>query len=132
MATVRRLVVGNPEPPEPVILICSRPKRGIRSPQAPYFSVFLPIRERLVHSRGGFWWQKVGNRVDLRPGTSALPRTRCFEQLREGVNKLVQTVFEKRVSDLFHRNAGSLQRLHSICGGFVLFRQARPEPSLVA
>src|SRR5215469_8609921 len=52
VGTVRYLIVGNPQPAEPMIFVRSRPERGVRPPQAPNFVVFRPIRQRAFHRSG--------------------------------------------------------------------------------
>src|SRR6266481_4372180 len=97
MLDMRDLVVGDSQPAEPVIFIGSSPERGIPSPQAAPFVIFLPIRERSVDCGSELLRQGVGNGIDLRRGLTALPGSRRFQQLREGVNELVKSFVQERV-----------------------------------
>src|SRR5262249_62331175 len=123
-------VAVNPEPPEPVIFIRTRPKRRIRSPQATYLVVFLPVRERAIHGSGELLWQGVGYGIDLRRGFPALPGPRRFQQLRKGVDKLAQPLFQEGVRHGFHRDAGPFESIHGVGSVFNVFRQALPKPAV--
>src|SRR5215469_7622633 len=46
VGTVRYLIIGNPQPAEPMIFVRTRPERGVRPPQTPNFVFFCPIRDR--------------------------------------------------------------------------------------
>jgi len=72
MLDMRDLVVGDSQPAEPVIFIGSRPERGIPSPQAAHFVIFLPIRERSVDCGSELLRQGVRNGIDLCRGLAAL------------------------------------------------------------
>src|ERR1700720_3039431 len=92
---VRHLVIGDVKPAEPMILVRSGPKRGVGSPQTPHFVVLRPIRERAVYGGRQFRRERVGNRIDLRCGFPALPRSRGFQELCERVHELTQTLVQK-------------------------------------
>ena len=40
------VVLGNPEPPEPLTLIGVRPERGVSGPESPHLAVFPPVSDR--------------------------------------------------------------------------------------
>src|SRR4029077_3548990 len=91
---VRHLVIGDAKPAEPMILVGSGPKRGVGSPQTPHLVVLRPIRKRAVYGGPQFRRQRVGNRIDLRGGFLAFPRSRGFQELRERVHELTQALVQ--------------------------------------
>src|SRR6266481_7414731 len=97
MLDMSDLVVGDSQPADPVIFIGSRPERGIPSPQAAHFVIFLPISECSVDRGSELLGQAVRNGIDLCRGLAALSGSRRLQQLGERIHELAQTFF-KRVS----------------------------------
>ena len=125
------MLLGEPEPAEPLALIRPRPQGGIVCPQATHFVPGAPIVERRTHGRG------EGSRQGrcLLGDFGGCSRLTCLlhggEQLVKGLGEQLHPFIQQRVGDLGHRDPHLRQRVHGVVGLFNVLREPCPHTTMV-
>ena len=129
---VRDLAVGDAEPPEPLSLVGTRPKRRIARPEPAYLTVGTPIPDGLQVGQGERLGQSRGLLIDL--GGAGFPGALSdgAEQLVEGIAEELHALGEQLVGDLLQRDAGVRQRRERVERSFQVLPEAGTRPSVIA